>query len=227
VLETATTRILSFGPGDQQSGCLRADPERLLFAYTQAMLLPLLWLQPTRVLCLGLGAGSLVTALHQWHKGVRITAVELRQGVIEAAYACFSLPRSQRIEVHCADAAVFLATHQTRYDLILSDLYLLGGAAPLQQESEYLALCARTLKPQGLLALNSWGSGRADCLLMERLRDSFGALRSCPTSEGNRIFLAAHDWPASSGAVLKVRLKQYSRTLGFRLQRYFDQLQVH
>lgn len=93
VLDDGECRILAFAPNDEQSRCLKATPHVLQYEYTQAMLLVLLFCQPKRVLILGLGGGSLVTALHRHIPGIHITAVELHT-VIDIAHRFFQMPRS-------------------------------------------------------------------------------------------------------------------------------------
>ena len=98
VFDDGAVRTLSFAAGNEQSACLKADPGKLLFEYTQVMLLGLLFAEPRKVLCLGLGAGSLATALHRHCKQAKITAVELRQAVIDVAENYFYLPRGKRLQ---------------------------------------------------------------------------------------------------------------------------------
>ena len=104
VTDDGTCRTLAFADHDAQSCCLKTAPQLLQYDYTQAMLLVLLFCQPKRVWLLGLGGGSLATALHHFIPGIHITAVELRPAVIELAYRYFQLPHSKRLAVVQQDA---------------------------------------------------------------------------------------------------------------------------
>lgn len=227
VLDDGTRRLLSFGPGDEQSACLKADPAQLLFEYTQAMLLALLFCEPRKVLCLGLGAGSLLTALQKQFKGIKITAVELRQAVIDIACDYFWLPRSKRIQLHCADAFDFVAADSTTYDLVFCDLYTVEGASPLQRQQDFLAACARRLKPEGLLVLNCWRDFRHDAQILETLSGIFADIRVCATSDGNWVILAAAWQLPGSPASLRTAAQAWSQKLGYSLNKHLNQLERH
>lgn len=124
VLDDGEQRTLAFGDGDAQSCCLKSAPHIPQYEYTQAMLLVLLFCQPKRVTILGLGGGNLLTALHRQIPGIHITAVELRQTVIDVAYKYFQLPRGKRLTVLQQDASAYLAGDTGRkVDVVFADLY--------------------------------------------------------------------------------------------------------
>lgn len=223
VLDDGQRRMLAFGPGDEQSVCLKANPALLQLEYTQAMLLGLLFAPPRKVLCLGLGAGSLVTSLQRHCKGIRITVVELRQSVIDAAYAYFYLPRSRRIQMHCQDAATFLPTHREQYNLIFCDLYTAEGSSPLQSDQIFLQHCAARLQNNGLLVVNCWKSEQM-MAQVERLSELFAEVRFCPAGPGNWVLLAANCRLHVSSASLKESAWEWSQKLGFPLTRHLQRL---
>ena len=226
VFDDGTTRTLSFGPGNEQSACLKAKPDQLLYEYTQAMLLALLFCAPRKVLCLGLGAGSLVTTLQHHCKGMRFTAVELRQAVIDIARDYFYLPQGKRVTIHCGDAADFVATDTGHYDLIFSDLYTALGLAPVQLQTDFLRQTAARLKPDGLLVINCWREHqRNEDTLLASLSELFVDLRSCPTGDGNWILFAAR-WPLESRPKqLRQAAEDWSDRLKFSLLRHLRQLE--
>lgn len=223
VLDDERCRTLAFGPGDEQSQCLKADPARLQLAYTQAMLLGLLFAPPGKTLCLGLGAGSLVKALLRHSKSHKITAVELRQAVIDAAESHFWLPRSRRLRVICQDAGLFLEQHREQYQLIFSDLYTAAGASPLQHDPAFLRACADRLQPEGVLVLNSW---KTDSILaqVEQLSACLPQVRFCPGGPGNWVLLAARSGLDRSARSLQDTARDWSQRLGFSLQRHLQAL---
>ncbi|MGB1239890.1 MAG: spermidine synthase [Pseudomonadales bacterium] len=222
VLREDDYRILSFGVGDEQSRQLTAKPHQLQHAYTQAMLLPLLWLAPKRVLILGLGAGSLLSALHHAVPGVRITAVELRQAVIDIAIRYFRLPQSKKIELHCAEAGAFMTTGLAKkQDLILTDLYLDHGMDAVQVGAQYIAQCAAQLKAEGWLVLNCWGELNEHTALLEQLEQRFNCVSSCDCGEGNMVIFASQQGVSLDRSALKGRIAQLSTRLDYDLARSF------
>ena len=228
VLDNGHRRTLSFGPGDEQSACLKADPALLLFDYTQVMLLALLFRPFRKVLCLGLGAGSLVTALQRHCKGTKITVVELRQAVIDIALNYFYLPSSKRVQLHCGDAEDFVVQASERYDLIFSDLYTSQGLSPLQLKPSFLSSCAERLKPDGLLVINCWREHQhAEAGLLQSLEGLFTDIRLCPTADGNWVIFASRSLLEPNPNALREAARQWSQTLGFSLLKHLKNLNIH
>jgi spermidine synthase len=222
VTDNGVRRLLSFGPGDEQSACLKSEPALLLFEYTQAMLLGLIFAAPRKVLCLGLGAGSLVTALHHHSKGVKITAVELRPLVIEIAQRYFYLPTSKNIQLHCADAGDFIQTDSERYDLIFCDLYTNQGASNLQSEALFLQACSERLKPQGVLVINSWRKEKLPPQeQLDLLSATFLSRGLCATGEGNWVLFGSKAPWQNQPQVLKAATQKWSQQLGYSLQKHW------
>lgn len=224
VIDDGVLRTLSFRPGNEQSACLKANPPLLMFEYTQMMMLALLFRQPQSVLCLGLGAGSLITTLHAHCPEMTFTAVELRQAVIDVAHTYFYLPRSERIRLYCQDAATFVATDPANYDVIFSDIYTAGGVAPVQLKQKFLRRTAARLSPEGLLVINCWHKHLRDLQLIRILQGLFSEIQLCPTGDGSWVIFASGAPLESRPQVLRAAADQWSGTLGFSLLRHLKQL---
>lgn len=119
-------RALHFGNKTQQSISLLCNPYFLIHKYAQAMILPLCWLQAKRVLVLGLGAGSIVKYLYNYHPELIIDAVEMRPTVTDIAIEYFLLPRpDERFTIYNDTAENWLNTNSNdNYDLIIVDVFL-------------------------------------------------------------------------------------------------------
>ncbi len=225
VTDDGECRVLGFCPNDEQSRCLKAAPHVLQYEYTQAMLLVLLFCQPRRVLVLGMGGGSLVTALHHHIPGIQITAVELRAQVIEVAYRFFQMPRSKRVQVIQQNADQFLDTTDLRKpDVIFADLYHGTGVDEVQLRDDFIARCAALLKDDGWLVLNCWNEHREDARLRDALRAHFTDIRTVMTSSRNWVILAgkAQDW--QTNGALKDTAFKLSASLGFPLLRHLGRM---
>lgn len=227
VADDGECRVLGFCPNDEQSRCLKRAPYILQHEYTQAMLLVLLFCQPRRVLVLGIGGGSLVTALHHHIPGIRITAVELRAKVIEVAYRFFQMPRSKRVQVVEQDADRFLSGEAVpKVDVVFADLYHSTGVDAVQLRADFIARCADVLKPEGWLVLNCWNEHREDPVLRAALHQHFVDVRAVLTSSRNWVILAgrAQDWHSTSA--LKEEAFRLSGALGFPLTRHLSRLRM-
>lgn len=220
VLDDGECRILAFAPNDEQSRCLKATPHVLQYEYTQAMLLVLLFCQPKRVLILGLGGGSLVTALHRHIPGIHITAVELRATVIDIAHRFFQMPRSKRLQIIQQDADDFLNNAEIRkVDVIFADLYHGDGVDHVQLRADFIARCAANIKEDGWLVMNCWTEQREDPLLRDALRAHFTDIRTVLTASKNWVIIAGKAPDFQTTRALKDTAEHLSASLGFPLIR--------
>lgn len=155
-------RALHFGNKTQQSVNLLCNPYFLIHKYAQAMTLPLCWLKPERVLVIGLGAGSIVKYLYNYHPEIIIDTVELRSKVIELAYEYFMLPEAnERLNIFNDSAFNWLSNaDKNKYDLIIVDVFL---TSELDKDitvdvSESFKKINNLLTPKGVAVLNHLGN---------------------------------------------------------------------
>ena len=216
-------RILSFGVSDEQSVQLKSKPHILQHAYTQAMMVSLLFCQPKRVVLLGLGAGSVLSALHYMVGGVKIEAVDNRQSVINIAKKYFRLPTSKNISLHCSDAKDFIAQRSAKkVDLIMTDLYSDLGMDESQISQSYLRDCAGQLKVNGWLVINCWGIADQHSELFRQLKPLYADVRHCESGDGNIIIFAGKQKCLLSHSALRDLASDYATSLEFDLQRYLE-----
>ena len=216
---------LSFATHDEQSRCLKVAPHILQYDYTQAMLLVLLFCYPKRVLLLGLGGGSLATALYHSIAGIHITAVELRAVVIEVAQRYFQLPRAKRIELIHQHADVFLLDNNLRkVDVIFADLYDASGTAEVQLRADFIRRCAELLKEQGWLVLNCWQEQQDDDYLRTALHEHFADVCYVLTGSKNWVILAGKVANYQASNVLKEAAAHWSNKLEFSLHKHLARL---
>lgn len=80
---------------------------------------------PKTVLILGFGAGSVATILCDELKLTPdITGIELDPEVISLARKYFDLDRFKKLNLQIADAAEFVASCRTKFDLVISDVFV-------------------------------------------------------------------------------------------------------
>jgi len=156
-------RSLHFGNHTQQSAMLLANPFILVHKYTQAMMLPLCWIKPRRVLVLGLGSGSIVKYLYNFFQDVSIDAVELRADVINIARDYFLLPDcDDRLNIYQQSAVEWLTNYDSveKYDLIIVDMFLTtsSGIDTTENTSSYIDYINSLLSEDGAAVFNHLGS---------------------------------------------------------------------
>jgi len=193
VYENQHLRYLTFGNKVEQSCVNLAQPYRLEHSYTQTMLLSLLLKTDFRnVVILGLGAGSLLRALHYARPKLAIQAVELRSSVIDIAREYFSIPDSNKIVLHCNEAELFLNDSEQYFDIIFSDLYLADNVHESQKNLSFYQNCYERLSENGLLTVNQWsGEFKSVQHCQKLLSDVFqGQVFNLHVQGGNHISFA-------------------------------------
>ncbi|WP_394201174.1 spermidine synthase [Shewanella waksmanii] len=227
VLDSKTTRTLSFGDNDEQSKLLKLQPHIPQHTYVQAMLLVLLFLNPKRVLILGLGGGGLIHALKHFDAGIKMTAVELRQPVIDIAKRYFQLPVGKKLAIEHSDAAIFLASGQhKKVDVIFADIYSAQGVDQNQLSDPFIADAAAMLKAEGVLVLNCWKEHSQDRELRARLKQHFAQVSGCLTGAGNWVIFATKRDQQMTHSGLKSKAQQLSQQLDFPLEKLLTRFDV-
>ena len=169
--------VLVYADGSQRCMCFTRNcrigrqscmdmqhPDRLQLNYTR-MMLGSLYLnpQPRSILIIGLGGGSLPRALLQLLPGANIDVAEIDPAVVSVAQKFFNLPVNPRLRVIEADGRVFVKRairEQRRYDLIMLDAFDHEYIPEHLLTREFLSEVRTLLKPDAVLAANTFSSSR-------------------------------------------------------------------
>ncbi len=220
VLEDNDYRILSFGDNDEQSKILKAKPHVPQHTYIQAMLAVLLFSTPKSAIILGLGGGGLVHALRRFDAGIKLTAVELRQDVIDISKRYFQLPIGKKLNLVHQDGGEFLAKgDHKRVDIIFADMYIEQGVDEKQLTKEFIEHCHKGLKSDGFLVLNCWKEHSKSELLKQTLSQQFANVYATLTGGGNWVIYASKQPHSFSAASNKQQLQQLSQQLDYPVGR--------
>jgi spermidine synthase len=176
IREEAGIRYLHFGTDWVQGAMRLSKPDRLVLAYTQAMLSFLLFRPPPRhVLMIGLGAASLVRFFRHHMPEAHVTVIEINRDVIQAAHQFFRLPQDDdRLDVQIGDGVHYMNKAKLTFDAILVDGYDHHARAGKLESAEFYADCRARLAPQGVLVANVFGRVRGHGRTMGHLRNVFG-----------------------------------------------------
>ncbi|OUS27678.1 spermidine synthase [Gammaproteobacteria bacterium 45_16_T64] len=225
VFDDGIKRYLAFEEDDEQTCVLKEDPGHIQHEYTRAMLLSLLFVEPTEVLLLGLGGGSLATCLLGLNPELRLRAVELRRSVIKIAKKYFYLPKTDRLTVIEDDAGQYLLEPDVEpAQLILADMYGADGLDPQQLTSWFLERCHELLMDDGWLVLNCWNDHRKDKETLKMITDIFADVRVSSTTSGNWIIFAGKQINTQTDKQLGQKAKVLGDTLNYSVARYSSQL---
>lgn len=195
VYENQLLRSLHFGTRARQSAMYLDKPYLLPLSYSRYMLAPLLFREKlSRVLILGLGAGSLYQYF-DYHFGtaLQIDAVELRSEVVEVAKQYFYLSEKQADRIHVQSAYDFMEALTQQYDVVLVDIYNDRGVDDTILRADFFDLLRRAVPEDGFLSVNLWSSHpdvfhKVQALISER----FSHRLNIPVpNKGNIIILAS------------------------------------
>ncbi|WP_394129520.1 spermidine synthase [Shewanella maritima] len=220
VLDDGDYRILAFGENDEQSKLDKQYPHIPQHTYVQAMLAALLFVKPKSVIILGLGGGALVHAFKHYDAAIKMTAVEVRQQVIDVARRYFQLPVGKKLQLIHQDAYPFVveAEHK-KVDLLCADIYSEKGVDQRQLSDSFMQGCKSKLKQQGMLVLNCWKEHSRDLAFQQRLSQHFNYVYACLTAGGNWVIFACDHDAGFSQANNKAATQALSQQLDFNIQR--------
>lgn len=214
VVDSDTRRCLRFddAPAALNQSCVAfADPLRLEFAYTRAMVVTLLlWRpEPRRVLVIGVGGGSIPMALSSLLPQASIDAVDIDPVVIEVARSHFGLQTSERLRAIAADGRAFVrdaVRAGMRYDAVLLDAFDNDGIPPALFDRAFLRDVRALLPSDGVFMANTFAGSASYARESATAEAVFGAFLNIKLggdADGNRLLVAGRSATPSPQALLQ------------------------
>jgi spermidine synthase len=157
VTEFDSARYLRFD-ALTQSGVNIRYPDRFIYSYTEALLVPFV-LRPSisRVCVIGLGGGVVPSAATRLKPGTVVDSVEIDPVVRDVAVKYFLYRESATTRTFIEDGRVFLSHAGPAYDLIVVDAFNSTGAPFHLTTREFFATAQARLTRDGVLAVNFIG----------------------------------------------------------------------
>ncbi len=225
VFDDGNKRYLSFGAGDEQSCMVKANPGLLQYDYNRAMILVMLLCQPSNIVVLGLGGGTLPNCLLRHFPDVSVTVVELRDVVIKFASKYFYLPQDERLNIINDNALDYLKHHDAGVcDVLFSDLFIAEGLEARQLTAQFLENAKRALTADGYLVINALEEYRTEKVLNTLLNQHFKTVYENITDDGNWVIIATNGSDKVKPKSLYASAKQLSEVLGFSLMGHLKRL---
>ncbi|MEE4282388.1 MAG: fused MFS/spermidine synthase [Pseudomonadales bacterium] len=163
VKKIGNTICLQFNVRSDQRNQSCIDPRRpkeMVFSYTRMSMASLLYVQqPSNILVIGLGGGTLPTAFHQLYPDAHIDTVEIDPAVVKVAEEFFGFRPADNLKVYTTDARVWTKralTRERRYDLIILDAFNGEYIPEHLMTMEYLEENRQLLSPKGTLIANTF-----------------------------------------------------------------------
>jgi spermidine synthase len=229
ISEKFGVRTLHIGSDTVQSAMRIARPNDLEVAYTRSMMAFLLFNpEPSEVLMVGLGDGSLAKFVYHRLPRARTVAIEVNPRVVAIARQYFLVPPDDaRLNVIVADGADYLENSAPRADVIVIDGYDAESQVEALSTPKFYRDCARALTDPGILVVNLWGGDRNFTTCVNRLAKAFDGLVAClPAGRPGNI--AAFAFKRSPGQptwqALRERGAQLEASFGLEFTRFVQEL---
>tara|TARA_E500000331_G_scaffold348669_2_gene390624 strand:- start:2113 stop:3006 length:894 start_codon:yes stop_codon:yes gene_type:complete len=165
VKESVNRRCLVFAikKGDRNQTCMDlTDPQKVVFPYARMTFAGLLLNpQPSSILVIGLGGGTIPTVLATLYPDSQIDVVEIDLAVVDVARKYFAYSESERSRVYVQDARVFIKRAGLRgvtYDLVILDAFTGDYIPEHLMTAEFIEETARLLSPNGVLVANTFST---------------------------------------------------------------------
>lgn len=159
-------RCMKFGRygGSRQTCTLLSDPNQLVFSYTK-MMMGALYLNPApeRALVIGLGGGTLPSALQKLFPSLQLDVVEIDPAVVKVAKKFFNFMPARQTRVFEEDGRVFVKRalqRNAQYDLVMLDAFDHEYIPEHLLTREFLLEVRKLLADGGVLAANTFSSSR-------------------------------------------------------------------
>jgi len=210
--------------------CMKVEnPDQLVFEYTQSLMAGLSFnSNPKNILIIGLGGGSLPTALHKILPESQITSVEIDPAVVKLAKKYFDYQEGGKIRTEIKDGRVFVkraVKRKQNFDWIILDAFN-GDYIPEHLLTvEFLTEIKALLSVGGLLSANTFNTSKLydyESVTYQAVFENIRTLKS-PT-KGNRIIFACNCKNTVLKAPQSKRLRNGLVNLGVNIDLILERL---
>lgn len=173
------------------------DRNRLVFEYAKMMLAAVfIKPEPHSILIVGLGGGTLPTAMHQLLPKAHITSVEIDAAVVKAAQQYFYYQEGPQVITETLDARVFIkraGRQGKKWDLVVLDAFNGDYIPEHLMTREFLQEVQAVLNPGGLVAANTFATSRLYHHESATYNAVFSHLHMLSRGDGNRVIFASDE----------------------------------
>ncbi len=194
VMEYNGLRCLGFQPDFRQSCQYLASDDYLVWDYVKAMFSGLLFVEdPKRILIVGLGGGSIPTAMQEMFPDLVIDVVELDQAVLNVAKEYFNLQLSDQLKVHIGDGRVFIkraVQKKAVYDVVILDAFDESYIPYHLTTVEFFEEVYQVLASDGVLVANTFSNSTFFDRESKTVHAVFGNFLSYVNDTNTRLVIA-------------------------------------
>lgn len=213
VTEDAERRCMRFTItelGGQNQSCYFLDnPDKLVFPYAKMVLTSLLVQDnPTRILIIGLGGGTLVHTYSTLFPNAQIVVAEIDEAVVRVAREFFDYQDTNKIKTVTEDGRLYIkraGLRKEKFDLVILDAFNGDYIPEHLMTAEFLEEAKALLPPNGMLVANTFSSSRLYSAESQTYAQVFGSIFNIRMANtGNRIIVSSQQ-PLPDQATLESR----------------------
>lgn len=199
VREEGNRRCLVFAVkrGDRNQTCMNLDnPKRLVFPYVRMTFAGLLvHPNPSRILIIGLGGGSMPMTLAELFPEATIDVVEIDEAVLRVAEEYFNFQETENVRVVVKDARVHVKrsiVEGTSYDFIVLDAFTGDYIPEHLMTQEFFEEVKTILEDDGVLVSNTFSTSDLYDHESETYKAVYGSFINFKMPiTGNRVVIAS------------------------------------
>lgn len=213
---------LHFNEDSTQSEMDVNEPDKLVLAYTRAMMsFLLLYPAPKHIAMIGLGGGSLAKYCYRHLPQSDITVVEIDADVIALRDDFLMPPDDLRLHVILGDGAAWVHETETQPEVLVVDGFDAHGLPESLSSQQFYDACFNMLSVSGVLVVNLWSGYPNYDTYVARIRTSFAdrVLIVDAEDKANKIVLAmkGEAWPPAAATLRhQAQLLSPRHTLNFQ-----------
>jgi spermidine synthase len=198
------------------------NPLKLIFPYSQAMLLALLWkTQPKNIYIIGFGGGTLPRILHHYFPNAIVESADIDATVVEVAQKFFGIQFNDRLKVAIQDGRQYLDEQNPtiKNDIIIVDAGFGSGYMPYPLVTqEFYQLCKTHLSNTGVVAIHLFHKQEFNAAAVKTIQSVFAQVYICNLDAGNSIAFATNASDLDRNEIfLKAEIIQDFHNLEFSL----------
>jgi spermidine synthase len=193
VAEKGEMRTLQFGRGALQGAVYPDDPVAMALSYTRALPIGLAFVQPRRVLMIGLGTGSVPRLLRAGFPDLEIDVAEIDPDVVEVARQHFFVREDPLYRVWTSDGRTFVKQAKEPYDLVILDAFHADTIPFHLTTVEFLREVKGVMTDSGAVVSNlaQWKTDGLYGAMLKTYQAAFGRIALFPVRERANVVLAA------------------------------------
>jgi spermidine synthase len=198
------------------------NPLNLIFPYSRAVLLALVWKTlPKKIYVIGFGGGTLPRFFHHYFANAIVECTDIDQKVVEVAQKFFGIQFDDRLKVAIQDGREYLAQQNStvKNDIIIVDAGFGSGYMPYWLVTqEFYQLCKTRLSSAGVLVVHLFHKQEFNAAAVKTIQTVFAQVYICNLETGNSVVIATNAPDLAKNEIfLKAELIQDFHNLEFSL----------